>query len=202
MLALAAHADSEGIAYPAVSRIAKLANISERYVKSILNRLPSDEIRMERGGGRGRSNRYRLFIKKVNWSSPFIDSETVKSDDINGDIFGNETVTSLGGNGEQLFTRINKKNQNEDSCRLVGQPTHSQETNPFEESEEEWATKLKQRYPEHDVEYEMRNFHNHCERKGKRANRRGFEAWMKIASPSIKRPPEKASNNSKYRDAF
>jgi hypothetical protein len=193
MIAIAAHADSEGIAFPAVSRIARLANISERYVKKILKELPPDEIITEIRGGRGHSNRYRLFIEKVNWRSPFEDAETVKSVAGNGEICGNETVKSVAGNSEQAFTRIDRKKQKEDTGRLVGQPAHPQEPNHFEESQEEWTEKLKQKFPLHDVEDEMRRFHDHCERKGTRANRQGFEAWMKRASPIIKseKKPEK-----------
>ena len=95
MVAIAAHADSEGLAFPSIKRIARLANISERHAKGILKKLPADEIKIERGGGSGHSNRYRILLEKVNWSSLFTDGEKVKSTALKGEIRDTEMVKSV-----------------------------------------------------------------------------------------------------------
>lgn len=190
MVAIAAHADSEGRAFPSISRIARLANITERHAKGILKTLPADEIEIEHRGGRGHSNRYRILLEKVNWSSPFVDGEKVKSNALKGEICGTEKVKSVAVKGEPQFTRIDSNKQIEETGRLVGQPTHLPDSGEYWETEEEWMKGLEARFPGHDVEGELRRFQDHCRRKGNSANRRGFEAWMDRASPAIRGKPE------------
>lgn len=85
ILVIAAHADSEGRAFPSIKRIARLANITERHTKGILKKLPADEIQIEQRGGRGHSNRYRILLPKANWSSPFADGEKLNSTALKGE---------------------------------------------------------------------------------------------------------------------
>ena len=76
MVVIAEHADTQGLAWPSIETIARLANCSPRYVKNTIRRLSQDELVIEKGGGRGRSNRYRIPIKRVIPASP-INQETV-----------------------------------------------------------------------------------------------------------------------------
>ncbi|MEI8285492.1 MAG: hypothetical protein WCG52_10940 [bacterium] len=52
--------------------------------------------------------------------------------------------------------------------------------------EMEWMDNLRSRFPNHDVEGELRSFQNHCRKKGSNANRCGFEGWLRSASPAIR----------------
>jgi MarR-like DNA-binding transcriptional regulator SgrR of sgrS sRNA len=107
LLVIAEHADSTGIAWPSVETIARLANCSERFVKRTIKKLDSGELVLERGGGRGRSNRYRIPLERVNSGSPITDPERVNS--------GTKRVNSDAQKGEPQFTRTTKNHQRTNS---------------------------------------------------------------------------------------
>ena len=100
LIVIADHADREGIAWPSVQTIARLANCSERFVKKTIKKLKSGELIIEKGGGRGRSNRYRIPLERVNSGSPITESERVNSE--------TERVNSDAIKGEPRFTRTIK----------------------------------------------------------------------------------------------
>ena len=103
LLVIAEHADRSGIAWPSVETIAHLANCSERFVKRTIAKLDAGELVLERGGGRGRSNRYRIPLERVNSGSPNTDLERVNSE--------TERVNSDAQKGEPRFTRTTKNHQ-------------------------------------------------------------------------------------------
>jgi hypothetical protein len=64
LLALADFADDTGLAFPSVSRLAKKTRITPRQAWSLIKRLKAEgELTIELGGGRGRTNRYRVCLK-------------------------------------------------------------------------------------------------------------------------------------------
>jgi len=103
LVVIAEHADKNGLAWPSIETIARLANCSERFVKETIAKLKSGELIIERGGGRGRSNRYRIPIERVNPTSPFEETERVNSE--------TERVNSDAIKGEPCFTRTIKNHQ-------------------------------------------------------------------------------------------
>jgi len=103
LLVIAEHADRNGHAWPSVETIARLANCSQRFVKRTIAKLDAGELVLERGGGRGRSNRYRIPLEKVNSGSPITNLERVNS--------GTERVNSDAQKGEPRFTRTTKNHQ-------------------------------------------------------------------------------------------
>jgi len=184
LLVIAAHADSEGRAFPSIARIAKLANISERHAKGILKKLPADEIQIEHGGGRGHSNRYRILLEKVNWSSPFTAGEKVNSIAIKGEIRGTEKVRFVAEKGEPQFTRIDNNKQIEETGRLVGQPTHLSDFDDHWDSQEDWLENLKVKHPDREIDYDLWRFHENCMGKGIKSTRPGFEKWISMNNGS------------------
>ena len=67
LLVLADHARTDGICWPSMATIAERASMTERGVRAIVRRLESTgAIRLEEGGGRGKSNRYRVLIEALN----------------------------------------------------------------------------------------------------------------------------------------
>ena len=103
LLVIAEHADRSGIAWPSVETIARLANCSGRFVKRTIAKLDAGELVLERGGGRGRSNRYRIPLERVNSGSPITNVERVNSE--------TERVNSDAQKGEPRFTRTTKNHQ-------------------------------------------------------------------------------------------
>jgi len=103
LIVIAEHADKNGLAWPSVETIARLANCSARFVKQTIAKLESGELVIERGGGRGRSNRYRIPLERVNPASPFEETEKVNSE--------TERVNSNAIKGELCFTRTIKNHQ-------------------------------------------------------------------------------------------
>lgn len=103
LVVIAEHADKNGLAWPSIETIARLANCSERFVKETIAKLESGELIIERGGGRGRSNRYRIPLERVNPASPFEETERVNSE--------TERVNSDAIKGEPCFTRTIKNHQ-------------------------------------------------------------------------------------------
>lgn len=184
MVAIAAHADSEGRAFPSISRIARLANITERHAKGILKKLPADEIQIEHRGGRGHSNRYRILLETVNWSAPFTDREKVKSTALKGEIHGTEKVKSVAEKGEPQFTRIDINKQVEETRRLVGQPTSLSDFDDHWDSQESWLEKLKAKHPDREIDCDLWRFHENCMGKGIKSTRPSFEKWISINNES------------------
>ena len=75
--ALAAWCDDAGNCWPKVPAIAKKTRLQ---VQNILSRFKSDgTITVETGGGRGKGNRYRLDLERVQSSAPFTVGERVQS---------------------------------------------------------------------------------------------------------------------------
>ena len=71
LLVLADHARTDGICWPSMATIAERASMTERGVRAIVRRLESTgAIRLEEGGGRGKSNRYRVLIEALNPAPP------------------------------------------------------------------------------------------------------------------------------------
>ncbi len=112
LVVIAEHADINGIAWPSVETIARLANCSERFVKATIKKLKSGELVIERGGGRGRSNRYRIPLERVNSGSPIADPERVNSE--------TQRVNSDARKGEPQITRTTKNHQRKKEGRSAG----------------------------------------------------------------------------------
>ena len=100
LVVIAEHADKNGLAWPSVQTIARLANCSERFVHTTIAKLKSGELIIERGGGRGRSNRYRIPLERVNSGSAITEAERVNSEP--------ERVNSDAIKGEPQITRTTK----------------------------------------------------------------------------------------------
>ena len=109
LVVIAEHADKNGLAWPSVQTIARLANCSERFVHTTIAKLKSGELIIERGGGRGRSNRYRIPLERVNSDSPFTESKRVNSE--------TERVNSDAIKGEPQITRTRKNHHRTTNTR-------------------------------------------------------------------------------------
>jgi hypothetical protein len=82
LLALADWADEGGYCFPKVPAIAKKSRLTERQVRNILRNFRKDDtLSIERGGGRGIQNRYRINPEKFSVKSVSLKSEaeTLKS---------------------------------------------------------------------------------------------------------------------------
>jgi hypothetical protein len=121
LIAIAEHADSNGIAWPSIETIARLANCSGRFVKETIKKLKSGELIIEKGGGRGRSNRYRIPLETVNSGSPITESERVNSEA--------ERVNSDAIKGEPQFTRTIKNHHRTTNKRSRAFQTSKQTSN-------------------------------------------------------------------------
>ena len=63
MLAIGDHTNDQGLAWPGVTRLARMTRLTERQVHKLLGKIDhSGEVVIERGGGRRRSNRYRIML--------------------------------------------------------------------------------------------------------------------------------------------
>jgi len=108
LLALADWADDAGYCWPKIAAIARKARLTERQVHNILSQLTTDNmISVERGGGRGKSNRYRLDLETLKHLSVKPTSSmkpvSVKSE--------TETVKSATQNSEICDSAIRKNRQ-------------------------------------------------------------------------------------------
>ena len=66
LLALADRADTHGVSWPGLDDIARRARVHRATVCRSLVRLKSlGELRVERGGGRGCSNRYHILLPET-----------------------------------------------------------------------------------------------------------------------------------------
>lgn len=66
LLALADWANDEGVAWPAMDRLAKKARIDKRSARRVIRRLEKEGILViEEGGGRSKQNRYFIQLKRV-----------------------------------------------------------------------------------------------------------------------------------------
>jgi hypothetical protein len=54
------------------------------------------------------------------------------------------------------------------------------------EPEPQWLAMLEHNYPDRDVSGELTRFQQFCKEKGTAASRRGFEGWIRKASPAIR----------------
>ncbi|WP_078973455.1 helix-turn-helix domain-containing protein [Streptomyces sp. MMG1533] len=82
MLALADRADDNGCAWPSIDDLAERTNLSPRAVqKGITNLVELGELKVENGGGRHRSNRYRI-VPKPRTSDGVTDQEPRTSDGV------------------------------------------------------------------------------------------------------------------------
>ena len=111
LLVIAEHANKDGVAWPGIETIARLANCSERYVKKTIACLDAGELILDRGGGRRRTHRYRIPLERMNSASPFSGVETVNSDAVKVNSL-QETVNSDAQKGEPQFTRTIMNHQN------------------------------------------------------------------------------------------
>ncbi len=104
LLAIADYANDAGEAWPAIDSLARKARCSWRHVKRLLSQLvASNEVRIVRGGGRGRCNRYTVTLCQSNVSGTNSDKKSVigRHDDIH-DI---KRVTSTTIKGDLDVTR-------------------------------------------------------------------------------------------------
>lgn len=63
LLAIADHVNTEGLAWPSMSTLAKKARITERHAYRVVEQLlQSGELEKKPGGGRGRRNHYRILV--------------------------------------------------------------------------------------------------------------------------------------------
>lgn len=66
LIILADHADENGICWPSMDRVGKLIRADERTARRCVKRLEeSGELRVERGRGRGKVNRYQIPIQRT-----------------------------------------------------------------------------------------------------------------------------------------
>lgn len=88
MLAIADHANDEGIAWPGIDSLAQKTRVSRRTVQRMVRQLAeSGEIIMERGTGRGHTHRYRINLDRLKGVNvtPFIPFERVTVTTLKGD---------------------------------------------------------------------------------------------------------------------
>lgn len=119
LLAIADHANDEGICWPSVQTLANKCRLSKRQATRLIQKLESEgELVIDQGGGRGHSNLYKVtpvtgFIEdrtakdRVTSTAPFSE-ETVTSEAIKGDI-QRERVTSMTKKDDTGDTRIIKE---------------------------------------------------------------------------------------------
>ncbi|MFF0790401.1 helix-turn-helix domain-containing protein [Streptomyces spiralis] len=82
MLALADRADDNGCAWPSIDDLAERTKLSPRAVQKAINTLvESGELEVENGGGRHRSNRYRI-VPKPRTSDGVTDQEPRTNDGV------------------------------------------------------------------------------------------------------------------------
>ena len=82
MLALADRADDNGLCWPSIDDLAERTKLSPRAVqKAIATLAEIGELQVENGGGRHRSNRYRI-VPKPRTSDGFTDEEPRKHDGV------------------------------------------------------------------------------------------------------------------------
>ena len=112
LLALADHANDDGIAWPGAVKLAAKINQSERHTRRLLQELESSgHIACKQGGGRGHQTLYGVLVGMTDQQSQkarsilkntviqnsvpgvTVSKETVTSPRINSDIQGKETVT-------------------------------------------------------------------------------------------------------------
>ncbi len=92
LLSIADFADDDGMAYPAIPRLAKKARLTDRQVQRVLRRIEdAGELTITRGIGRGQSNIYHVILSGVNVSpingkGDIGDIERVTLEPIKGDI--------------------------------------------------------------------------------------------------------------------
>lgn len=78
LLALADFANDDGECWPAMSTIAEKARVTERATRRIIRRLEvSGFLRVETGGGRRGSNRYRMLMGETRTNGPPGDRKSV-----------------------------------------------------------------------------------------------------------------------------
>lgn len=69
LLALADHANDEGVCWPSIDRLAQRARVSERQAQRLIGKLIDDgRLEADRRGGRGRATYYKLTITKGDMS--------------------------------------------------------------------------------------------------------------------------------------
>jgi hypothetical protein len=67
MLAIADHADDDGIAYPGVPRLARKARVTERHARRLIHQLArAGEIEIASGAGKNGTNVYRIKLPLIN----------------------------------------------------------------------------------------------------------------------------------------
>jgi hypothetical protein len=117
MLAIAGHVNADGMAWPSVARLARLVRLTERQTHNLIRTLvESGELAIDRaGGGRGRSNRYRIALPDRNTEPQFTETgfsenNSLKYPSINPEIFDAKPCNGLQGN-------LNRTIKNRNSVR-------------------------------------------------------------------------------------
>jgi hypothetical protein len=173
LVVIAEHADREGAAWPSAARIAQRARIDMRSCWRILRQLQRDnEIAIERGGGRGRSNRYRILLL----NSDTANSDSRNTDRRNSDLF-DETVTKRAQNSDSSVTRTVII---EPSLEPLG--AHSRKRRPETELPTDFSLTesdrdfLRSRLPDRDANSELERFVAYHQSRGSRM-RDWHAAW-------------------------
>lgn len=97
MLAIADFADDAGIAFPSMERLANKARLTQRRAQQLIADLvKSGELAVERGGGKRRTNTYRVTLKSFRGITPksFRGINTAKGEILSakGEISGSQTL--------------------------------------------------------------------------------------------------------------
>jgi hypothetical protein len=118
LLALGDYCNDEGECFPNICSIARKARLGERQVHNILRDLKNDGvISIQKGGGRGVSNRYRIHTETLN--SVSVKPDSVKPISVKSTT---ETLQSSSRNPAICNNAI-RKNRQEPSRRSVHHPT-------------------------------------------------------------------------------
>jgi len=146
MLALADRADDKGLAWPSIADLAERTRLSPRAVqKGITALVESGELEVDNGGGRHRSNRYRIIPKPCT-SDGVTDQEPRTSNGVSTEEtpqivretpnFATETLNSATGNPVQSSPEPPLEPSEEPSENQPPNP-HS-ETSPVDELLNKW----------------------------------------------------------------
>jgi hypothetical protein len=118
LLALADHANDDGICWPSIKRLAERARVTERHAKRIVNTLvESGEVEIEQGGGRGRTTTYRVICLKGDTHVTHSKKGDISS--IKGDIY-DKKVTPMSEKGDTHVTPTIKNHHKEPSKEPLG----------------------------------------------------------------------------------
>src|SRR5262249_40144717 len=127
-----------GLAWPSIATLVEETGYTERHVCRLLKSLErGGELRIEHGGGRGRTKRYRVMGPGEVSKDPVTRRKTLTAAPKNYDIYEVETLTSTTQNSdihctETLTSRTDERNERENERPSAHAPVNKPETrNPF-----------------------------------------------------------------------